>query len=117
VLDEVVERANQGKWRRARAAVDAWDARATTVLGDARACLDANQAPIVRRNELRGLLDAYRAMANARGLIEDPVAEALHTEAHEALYTAPTDLIAAAALVRRYQTAISGDGDDRKGRR
>jgi hypothetical protein len=115
-LDEIVALADQDKWRRACTRLDAWKARAAATLDAARACLEANQAPIAQRNELRGLLDAYRAMANARGLIEDPVAEALHTEAHEALYTAPTDLASAAALVRRYQAAVSGDdhGDDRR---
>lgn len=116
-LDDVIALAGAGKWRRARAALDSWDTRTRRALDDARACLDANRAPVARRNELRGLLDAYRAMAHTRGLIEDPVLEPLHAQAHEALYTAPTDLTEAAALVRRYQTAVSGDGNDGKGLR
>ena len=41
------------------------------------------------------------------GAIEDPELERIFTDAHEALYIAPTDLSVAAQLVRRYQERLN----------
>jgi hypothetical protein len=101
--------------RTAQHALDEWSARATAALDEMQACVAANRAPLEERNELRGRLDAYRAMAHARGLIEDPVACARYDEAHDALYTAPANLTDADALVRAYREVISDHPNDRRG--
>jgi hypothetical protein len=72
-----------------------------------RRATEACWAPLAARNELRGRLDAYRAKANALGLLEDPDAEAVYNEARGILFTAPTDLAVAVSLVDRYQKAVS----------
>ena len=72
-----------------------------------RRATDACRAPLAARNELRGRLDAYRAKANALGLLEEPRLCALYDQAHTSLYTAPTDLAAAIGLVEQYQQALS----------
>jgi hypothetical protein len=41
------------------------------------------------------------------GVIEEPELERIFAEAHEALYTAPTDLPRVAQLVRRCQEIVS----------
>ena len=71
-------------------------------------------APIDARDELRGRLDAYQAMAHRIGMLEDPDAAQRYERAHDVLYTAPTDLVEAAELVRRYQDALSMRAPDRK---
>jgi hypothetical protein len=114
--DRIVTLTHDGKWRTAQHALDDWTTEATGALESFRACLSANRAPLEERNELRGRLDAYRALAHARGLIEDPATSAHYEEAHDALYTAPTDLAGAAALVRAYREAINAHPSDREGR-
>jgi hypothetical protein len=107
----------EGRWRAADDALDEWTVRATAALAELEACTVANRAPIEERNELRGRLDAYRAMAHARGLLEDPIAGARYDDAHDVLYTAPTDLAEAARLVSVYRTALTGDTSNRRGPR
>ena len=113
-LARVVALAQRGKWRDAGAALEAWTNRAAGLQRDVDACLRANLDPIEARDELRGRLDAYRAMAHHHGLTEDPEVSRRYDEAHDALFTAPTDLMEAAALVRRYREALPGDSAERK---
>ena len=72
-------------------------------------CRDAEQAAaglIGRRDELRGLLEAYRAKAAALGAAEDPALDAAYRQAEGLLWTAPADLDAAAAAVAGYQRSV-----------
>ena len=69
----------------------------------ARQAVRANRAPIEARNQFRALLEAYQVKAQRLGVVEDPELEQIFARAHEALYTAPTDLALVAQLVRRYQ--------------
>ena len=59
-----------------------------------------------RRDELRGLLDAYQAKAARLGAAEDTELTARYQRARDLLWTAPCDLAAAAAAVTYYQQAI-----------
>jgi hypothetical protein len=59
-----------------------------------------------RRDELRGLLDAYRAKAGLTGGAEDAALDASYQQAHDLLWTAPCDLAAADAAVTGYQQAV-----------
>ncbi|MCF2526170.1 hypothetical protein [Yinghuangia soli] len=70
----------------------------------ARAELDAL---LGRRDELRGLLQAYRAMAGGRGRGEDEALEKLHHRAYDVLWRAPCDLDAASRVVGEYQQAVT----------
>ena len=75
----------------------------------AAACREAERNAVAlldRRDELRGLLDAYRARAARFGAIEHLELEALHDRARELLWTAPCDLAAAADAVTGYQRAV-----------
>ena len=45
--------------------------------------------------------------AGRLGAIEDPELEQVFTQAHQVLFTAPTDLSVAAQLVRRYQEHLN----------
>ena len=95
-----------GKWRAFRDAVDRWNAAAGRQLDELRRSAAACRAPLEARNELRGRLNAYRAKASAFGLLEDSASSALYDEAHQVLYTAPSDLAVAVTLVDRYRKAI-----------
>jgi hypothetical protein len=105
-LDEIAALARSGAWRDARHRLDGWTSRTETLLDDARRALRANAAPIEARNQFRALLEAYQVKAQRLGVVEDPELEQTFARAHEALYTAPTDLALVAQLVRRYQELI-----------
>lgn len=97
-----------GNWREARLELDKWTTSTTARVDEAQRVLRANRAPIESRNQFRALLDAYQVKAKHLGMIEDPVLIQIFDQAHEALYTAPTDLALVGQLVRRYQQTLNG---------
>jgi hypothetical protein len=107
-LDHATAAAGRAEWRSAKYLLDQWTARVSGQLAEAHRIADVNRAPVAARNELRGRLDAYRAKAFHAGLLEDHALSELYGRAHQALYTAPTDLVAAARLVLQYQQALAG---------
>jgi hypothetical protein len=108
-LEHVTELAEAGEWSEAHRALDEWSARAAALLDEATRIGIENRAPIEERNRLRGLLDAYRAKALKRGLIEDRDLYCMFARAQDALYTAPTNLEDAAKLMRLCQQRLLGD--------
>jgi hypothetical protein len=106
-LDKIAALAGAGDWREARRRLDRWSARTRQLLDDAKRILSANRAPIEARNQLRALLEAYQVKAARLGVIEDPQLEQIFADAHQALYTAPTDLTLVAQLVRRCQEILT----------
>jgi hypothetical protein len=106
-LEDVERIARHGAWREARAVLGQWTARARSLLEQARRIARENSAPIEARNELRGLLDACQAKAARLGLIEDPWLAGMFEQAHDSLYTAPTDLVRASELVHRYRRTLA----------
>ncbi len=97
-----------GRWQEARRELDRWNSRTNALLDEAQRIVRANRAPIESRNQFRALLDAYQVKAKHLGMIEDPELEGIFDQAHEALYTAPTDLALVGQLVRRYQQTLNG---------
>jgi hypothetical protein len=95
-----------GRWPQLAAELDAIEQQ---VAGVARRCRDAEQEAVAllrRRAELRGLLDAYQAMAARHGAVEDTDLTARYDKARDLLWTAPCDLAAASDAVTGYQEAI-----------
>ena len=88
------------------ALLDGWFARARELRAEAEAVARANEAPVAARDELRGRLESYRAMAGAHGAAEDATLTELYERAHDALHTAPADLKVAAPLVVQYMAAV-----------
>ncbi len=106
-LEDVESLARQGAWREARTALSDWNARSRSLLQEMNRIAAENRAPIDRRNELRGLLDAFQAKAAGVGLIEDPELGEMLSRARECLFTAPADLERAGELVDAYRRAIA----------
>jgi hypothetical protein len=106
-LDQIERLACSGAWREARERLERWSTRTGALLEDARGILRANRAPLEARSQLRGLLEAYRVKAARLHAIEDPELARIYAQAHDALYTAPTDLARVAQLVRHYQEILS----------
>lgn len=95
-----------GRWPRLASELDLLEEQAAAV---AKGCRDAERQAtelIDRRDELRGLLDAYQARAAKLGGAEDSELDARYDRAHDLLWTAPCDLSAAADAVTGYQQAV-----------
>ena len=107
-LTHIADLAERGAWGEARQSMNRWTTRADSLLEEARKAADTSRAPIDSRNQFRALLEAYRVKSRRLGRLEDPELAAIFARAKEVLYTAPTDLAAAAQLVRSYQQALNG---------
>jgi hypothetical protein len=106
-LDRLEAAAARGDWQAASAGLERWRTVADGWLANARRVAEANRAPLRRRNELRGLLDSYRAKAAAAGLGADAGLTGTYDDAHRLLHTAPCDLDAAEEKVREYRQAVN----------
>jgi hypothetical protein len=98
--------AAEGRWTRLESELDLLEKQAAAL---AKGCQDAEQqaaALLNRREELRGLLDAYRARAAKLGGAEDSDLDARYDRARDLLWTAPCDLLAATDAVTGYQRAV-----------
>ncbi len=94
-------------WRAAVNGLVAWRRLAEGISATAEQVRAANRAPLDRRNELRGLLDALAVKAAAAGRAEDPDLSASHERARSLLYVAPCDLDAAAVAVDGFGRSIA----------
>ena len=104
-LARIEAEANAGGWKAAAGELDRWRRIADRWLADARLVAAANGPAVARRNELRGLLQAFRAKAVATGRAEDPELVGLHQSAEQALHVAPCDLPRAEAAGGRVPRA------------
>lgn len=86
-------------WRARRARLDGWLGRARALEARLESLVDANAAPLRRRDELRGLLGSFEAKAAGRDRIEHPETVARLRAARDALATKPCDLDRAASLL------------------
>jgi hypothetical protein len=95
-----------GRWTRLQAELD----RCHSDLAAAAAATEDSRrsaaTALGRRDELRGLLGAYKAKAARLGAAEDADLTARYDQAYELLWTAPCDLAVAATAVTGYQQAI-----------
>jgi hypothetical protein len=95
-----------GRWGRLAAELGTIEADAAAAARRYRDAERAATALLGRRDELRGLLDAYQAKAARLGAAEDTGLAARYQQASDLLWTAPCDLTAAATAVTHYQQAI-----------
>ena len=102
-----------GRWTRLGSELDLLERQLATAITDCRAAERTLAALLGKRDELRGLLDAYKAKAARLGGIEDEELTALYGRARELLWTAPCDLDAAQDAVTRYQRAVLAMGAQR----
>jgi hypothetical protein len=95
-----------GQWSRLAAELDRWQAELDQYTAQSAGLRQAAADALSQRDELRGLLRAYKAKAARLGAAEDPGLASMHEHAHGLLWTAPCDLTAANAAVAEYQRAI-----------
>ena len=102
-----------GRWTRLSSELDLLEGELASATSDFRDTERAVAGLLSRRDELRGLLDAYKAKAGRLGAAEDPGLDARYDQARELLWTAPCDLNAAADAVSNFQQAVLAIGAQR----
>jgi hypothetical protein len=108
-LADVAALVREARWRDADTQLARWTERTEQLEAALAQSTAENLERIAARDELRGLLRAYEAMMHARGRAEDSDVAARYERSRTVLYTAPTDLVQAAALVDEYERAITAD--------
>jgi hypothetical protein len=103
-----------GRWTRLASELDLTEKELTAVTAKFRDSERTVVALISTRDELRGLLDAYRAKSARMGAAEDPALAERYGHARDLLWTAPCDLAAAADAVTGYQRAVLDLGGQRR---
>ncbi|UGQ13731.1 hypothetical protein LO772_09080 [Yinghuangia sp. ASG 101] len=109
-VDQVAALRAREAWSELSSHLGALERDTTASAERLRTARDDLDALMARRAELRGLLQAYRAMAGGRGRGEDEALEELHHRAYTVLWRAPCDLDVAAGLVADYQHAVTTPG-------
>ena len=99
-----------GRWTRLESELDLISRQLASVTSQFRAAERTVAELLGRRDELRGLLDAYKAKAARLGAVEDPLLAPVYDRARELLWATPCDLAAAAAAVTGYQQAVLAIG-------
>ena len=97
-----------GRWTRLASELDLLDRELATATASFKEAERAAVAAMAQRDELRGLLGAYKAKAARLGAVEDPGLAERYDRARDLLWTAPCDLAAAEAAVAGYQQAVLG---------
>lgn len=86
--------------------ITAWEEEAERAIAGFTRLRERLRGLLDHRDELRGRLDAYLAMAAGGGHAEDVALAARYRRAHDLLYDGRCDLAAAAEAVERYARAV-----------
>jgi hypothetical protein len=97
-----------GRWTRLASELDLLDRELATATASFKEAERAVVAAMAKRDELRGLLGAYKAKAARLGAVEDPGLAEWYDRARDLLWTAPCDLAVAETAVAGYQQAVLG---------
>ena len=95
-----------GRWTRLASELDLLDRELATATAAFKEAERAVVAAMAKREELRGLLGAYKAKAARLGGAEDPGLAERYDQARDMLWTAPCELATAEAAVAAYQQAV-----------
>jgi len=107
-LDGLSSMLADGRWTRLASELDLLDRELATATAGFKGAERAVVAAMAKRDELRGLLGAYKAKAARLGAAEDAGLAERYDQARNLLWTAPCDLAAAEAAVAGYQQAVLG---------
>jgi len=109
-LGSLTSLATAGRWARLEAELVRCERELADGVQQTHELQRSVETALGHRDELRGLLDAYKAKAARLGVGENPDLAARYEQAHDLLWTAPCEPAAAEAAVARYQQAILEEG-------
>ncbi len=98
-LDGLFDDAGSTAWTQKRSLLDIWLTTVKKLEAQLIRAETANRAPLERRDELRGRLQAYKAKIAAAGKAEDMDFSEIVDRARSELFTSPTDLSVADAAI------------------
>ncbi len=104
---ETLRAPTEQSWQELRAELDSWLGLAQRLVNQLATAAEANVAPLAERDQLRGLLTAYRVKGASVGLIENENLGELVDAAHNELFTSPTNLSRARTLLGDIGRAIA----------
>jgi hypothetical protein len=116
-LDTLAALAAAGRWPALATELDRCDSALAAAVRQTEDCERSAAIGLANRDELRGLLGAYKAKAARLGVAEDADLVASYDQARDLLWSAPCDLTAAASAVAGYQRAINATTTREGGRR
>jgi hypothetical protein len=116
-LDSLAALAAAGRWPALATELDRCDSALAAAVRQTEDCERSAASGLANRDELRGLLGAYKAKAARLGVAEDADLVASYDQARDLLWSAPCDLTAAASAVAGYQRAINATTTREGGRR
>jgi hypothetical protein len=116
-LDSLAALAAAGRWPALATELDRCDSALAAAVRQTEDCERSAASGLASRDELRGLLGAYKAKAARLGVAEDADLVASYDQARDLLWSAPCDLTAAASAVAGYQRAINATTTREGGRR
>ena len=102
--------AARGQWSRLAAELERYEAALAASGARTAELRQVAAGALDKRDELRGLLRAYKAKSGRLGGAEDANLASRYEQAYQLLWTAPCDLPAAEAAVADYQRAILAKG-------
>jgi hypothetical protein len=105
-VDGLAALAAAGRWLALATELDRRESALAAAVKQTEDCERSAATGLANRDELRGLLGAYKAKAARLGAAEDADLVTSYDQARDLLWTAPCDLVAAAAAVAGYQRAI-----------
>ena len=105
-LDALAALAAAGRWPELGTELDRCDGALAAAVQQTQDCERSAAAGLASRDELRGLLGAYKAKAARLGVAEEADLVASYDQARDLLWTAPCELAAATTAVAGYQRAI-----------
>jgi hypothetical protein len=105
-VDRLAALAAAGRWLALATELDRRESALAAAVKQTEDCERSAATGLANRDELRGLLGAYKAKAARLGAAEDADLVTSYDQARDLLWTAPCDLVAAAAAVAGYQRAI-----------
>jgi hypothetical protein len=103
-----------GRWTRLSSELDLLEQELAAAVNEYKESERTAVSLLGRRDELRGLLSAYKAKAARLGAAEDQALCDRYERARELLWTAPCDLTAADNAVTGYQQAVIAIGAGRR---
>lgn len=93
-------------WTQRRSELDRWQSIASRLETQLERALATNRKLLEDRDEMRGLLRAYRVKADLIADLPSEVDELGH-DAHHELYTSPSDLSVARRLIEEFSNALT----------
>jgi hypothetical protein len=105
-LGRLEQTAREGKWGPASIGLDRWRQEAERRLAADQAVIRTAESALNRRRDLRGLMDALAAKAQALGRARDPELSTLAGQAFELLGRRPTPMAQARQAVKEYESRL-----------